>query len=346
MTNAFNGHQDENAGMDRRRFLGLASGAIAASSASGLLAACGSAGTRSPAGAINSHEIRLQSVITPVDSGLMGHPLSRFERQTGYRVQITTAEDVYGPARAGKADLVISHYGHRDVREFVLGGYGEWPRTVFQNQLALVGPPSDPAHVGGLIDLVEAYRQIARTESAYAVNAAPELRYLHEIINDAAGDPAKGSWYHDPGQKGQGAVRYAAEHQAHTIFGVTPFMVGQAQRRLRIVPLLLGDPMLLRVMVTIVVNPQKVGGVNHAGALALQQHLLTPKTQAEIRDYRVPGVKVGLWWPAGRNNEAALLPLTHGSSGPGSGAGNGSGGGGGGGGGNGRNSPASPSVEL
>lgn len=327
MTDASNPSYDPNVGLDRRRFLGLATGAIAATSASGLLAMSASTGTARRASAINTRAIRLQSVITPVDSGLMGHLLPHFERQTGYRVQITTDRDVYGPARAGKADVVISHYGHTDVREFVLDGYGEWPRAVFQNQLALVGPPSDPARVRGLDDLVQAYRQIAQTRSPYVINAIPELRYLHQIIDHAAGTPHKGSWYHDPGLKGQDAVKYSAQHNAHTIFGATPFMVGQAHRHLRIVPLVLGDPLLLRVMVTIVVNPDKISGVNHLGALALQQHLLTTETQAEIRDYRIPGVKQGLWWPAGRNNDPALLPLAHGPAraGPDSGKGTGRG---------------------
>lgn len=276
----------------------------------------------------------MHSVKTPVDSGLMARLIPRFERESGYRVHITTAEDVYGPARAGKADLVLSHYGHVDVHQFVLGGYGEWPRTVLQNQLALVGPPADPARVRGLNDLVEAYRRIAHSQSAYVVDAIPELRYLNDIVDHAAGNPPKGTWHHDPGFKGQDAVKYAAKHRAYTLFGVTPFMVGQAQRHLRIAPLVVGDPMLLRVMATIVVSPKKVGALNHAGALALQQHLLTPRTQAEIRDYRVPGVKEGLWWPAGRNNEASLLPLpqppgtnagTRGGAGTGTGHGPGSG---------------------
>ncbi len=319
-------------GLDRRGFLGAAGGVAAASAASGLIAGCG--GGSRPAPPRVGRDIRLQSVKTPVDSGLMGHLLARFERESSYRVHITTAEDVYGPARAGRADLVLSHYGHKDVHQFVLNGYGEWPLMVLQNQLALVGPPADPARVRGLNDLVEAYRRIARTHSPYVVDAIPELRYLNDIIDHAAGNPPKGAWHHNPGLRGQDAVKYAAEHHAYTLFGVTPFMVGQAQRHLRIVPLVLGDPMLLRVMATIVVSPRKVGQLNHAGALALQRHLLKAETQAEIRDYRVPGVKEGLWWPAGRNNEATLnLPqpaatTTGAGSGPGSGGGSGTGGGG------------------
>ncbi len=326
-------------GLDRRAFLGAAGGLAAATAASGLIAGCGGGST--PAPPRSGRDIRLQSVKTPVDSGLMGHLLSRFERESGYRVHITTAEDVYGPARAGKADVVLSHYGHVDVHQFVLGGYGEWPLMVLQNQLALVGPPADPAHVRGLNDLVEAYRRIARTRSPYVVDAIPELRYLNDIIDHAAGNPPKGAWHHNPGLNGQDAVKYAAEHQAYTLFGVTPFMVGQAQRHLQIVPLVLGDPMLLRVMATIVVSPKKVGGLNHAGALALQRHLLTSQTQAEIRDYRVPGVKEGLWWPAGRNNEATLNLPQPAAATAGAGSGTGSGGGGGTGGGGGKHQKTS-----
>jgi ABC-type tungstate transport system permease subunit len=63
-----------------------------------------------------------------------------------------------------------------------------------------------------------------------------------------------------------------------------------------------------RVMVAIVVNPQKVSGANEAGAKALQQYLLTPAAQAQIRTFRVPGIDQELWWPAGRNNEDDFLP--------------------------------------
>lgn len=314
--------------LDRRRFLGTAGSALLAASVPAL-GGCGEA-TAAPA---NPRVVRLITVKTPVDSGLMGDLLPSFEKSTGLQVQITSAEDVYGPARSGHADIVLSHYGHKDVHEFVMGGFGEWPRMVLQNQLALVGPPSDPAQVQGLDDLVEAYRRIARRRAPYVVDAIPELSYLNDIIEYAAGNPSRGSWHHAPGLKGNDAVSYAAKHGAYTIFGVTPFMVGQAKRHLQIVPLLLGDPLLLRVMATVVVSPRQVPSVNHAGALALQQHLLTPETQARISDFRVPGVKRGLWWPAGRNNEASLLPLPPTSSvPPGTGHRQGSGGGGGGGG--------------
>ena len=46
----------------------------------------------------------------------------------------------------------LSHYGHEGVELFVTYGYGLWPYAVFANQIALLGPASDPARVreGGL----------------------------------------------------------------------------------------------------------------------------------------------------------------------------------------------------
>jgi len=100
--------------------------------------------------------------VTPKEGGLYDDLLPDFEKQTGYHVVLTTGnEDVYGPARAGQADIVISHYGRQEVEAFVSDGFGLWPRTVFFNQLALLGPPDDPARIRGVGDLLEAYRRIA-----------------------------------------------------------------------------------------------------------------------------------------------------------------------------------------
>jgi hypothetical protein len=49
--------------------------------------------------------------------------------------------------------------------------------------------------------------------------------------------------------------------------------------------------------------------LNQKGAAALQKHLLEPATQARVRSFRVSGYSQQLWWPAGRKNETAVLPL-------------------------------------
>lgn len=292
--------------------LGIAGTGIAGSS---VLSAC-SGGTSSTHGAGlsgsgtpgNRSLIRIITVITPDESGLLNTLLTTFEKQTRYQTHVTFAQDVYGPAQAGQSDLVISHYGHVDVRSFVLNGYGRWPLAVFSNQLALIGPPGDPAHVRGLTDLVQACHQIAQTRSAYIVNTIPELVYLNDILWDAAGFAPSGPWYLNQGLQKEGAMQAAAHTGGYSLWGVTPFLKFRQQHHVSLEPLVLGDPILQRVMVAIVVNSQKVSGVNEVGATALQQFLLTPAAQAQVRTFRVAGIEQELWWPAGRNNEDDFLP--------------------------------------
>src|SRR5690606_3392998 len=80
--------------------------------------------------------VRLALVNVPDE--LLRPMLPDFEKETGLRAEIVyTGSDPYGFAREGKADLVISHFGHAGVEPFVTEGLGLWPRAVFSNQMAL-----------------------------------------------------------------------------------------------------------------------------------------------------------------------------------------------------------------
>ncbi len=299
--------------VSRRRFLQLLGGAAGAAAVSATLAAC-SQGTGSETGAssatgttTSTSLVRLSSVVTPQDGGLYGDLLPDFERQTGYQVELTTGQDVYGPARDGQADVVLSHYGHKDAQAFVQDGFGQWPQTVFSNQLALLGPPSDPAQVQDLTDLVEAFRRIAQTQAPFIVNNSEGGKYLTEILWNAAGSPEKEGWYSDQGLEGQDAIAEAAQQGGYVLWGLTPFLRTQQQDEIELQPLVLNDPLLPRIMVTVAVNPDKVAGVNVEGVTAFQQYLLAPTTQARIRAFRLPGIDQQIWWPAGRNNAGYAL---------------------------------------
>jgi tungstate transport system substrate-binding protein len=251
--------------------------------------------------------VRLSSVVTPQDGGLYDDLLPDFERQTGYQVELTTGEDVYSLARDGQADVVLSHFGYKEAQAFVQDGFGQWPQTVFFNQLALLGPPGDPAQVQDLTDVVEAFRRIATTQSPFIVNDIDVLKYLTEILWNSAGRPDKGGWYLDQGFEEQDAVDAAAAQGGYVLWGLTPFLQSQQQTKIELQPLVLNDPLLQRIMVTVAVNPEKVSGVNVEGAKAFQQYLLAPSTQARIRAFRLSGIDQQIWWPAGWQNAGALL---------------------------------------
>ena len=296
--------------VSRRRFLGFLGGVAV----SGTLTACnqdtgGETESSTVAGTTMTPSlVHLSSVVTAQDGGLYDDLLPDFEQQTGYRVELTTGVDVYGPARNGEADVVLSHYGHEDVQAFVQDGFGQWPQTVFFNQHVLLGPPGDPANVQDLADVVEAFRRISQTRSPFIVNDSAGIKYLSELLWNAAGCPEKEGWYIDQGVQGQEAIAKAAQQGGYVLWGLTPFLRTQQQNGVELQPLVLNDPLLQRIMVTVAIDPDKVPGVNATGAEAFQRYLLDPATQARIRAFRLPGIDQQIWWPAGRNNAGYVLP--------------------------------------
>jgi tungstate transport system substrate-binding protein len=247
--------------------------------------------------------VRLALVNVPDD--VLRPLLNDFRAQTAYGAEIVyTGNDPFAVARAGKADLVIAHYGHEGVEPFVAEGFGLWPHPVFANQMALLGPSNDPAHVRGLTDAAEALRRIARTKSLYLVNDTAGARYIEDILWLSAGQPPKTGWYLDLHVRGPEAARSAAQRGAYIIWGLPPFLRLRHDSKVDLEPMVIADSLFQRIMVSIIVNPKKVTGVNADGANAFQTYLLSAAIQARIRAFRYPDLNQQTWWPAGRHNNA------------------------------------------
>src|SRR5438132_7900412 len=164
--------------------------------------------------AAQSSSLRLALVNVPED--VLRPLLPDFQQQTGRRAEIVyTGNDPFEFARQGKADLVIAHYGHEGVQPFVTAGLGLWPHPVFANIMALLGPPSDPAHIRGLTDAAEAFRRIARTKSPFLVHNLPGAKYIENILWTNAGLSPVGDWYIPSTLQGPQAVQAAAQKGAY-----------------------------------------------------------------------------------------------------------------------------------
>ncbi len=250
--------------------------------------------------------LRIAVVNTP--DVLLTTLLPAFEAQSGYRVTMQITEGAYDLARSGRADLVIAHFGHSGTEAFVSEGLGRWPRMVFSNQAVLAGPLRDPVGIRGLADAVEAFRLMVSRGGEFVVNNAPTEKYLANVLWEASGRPPKTGWWLDLGLRDQPAIEAASARGAYTLWGLVPFVrLKTEDRNLRLDALVTSDPLLQRVMVSVVVNPARVQGVSEAGALALQRYLLTPETQARIRRFRHHGLLDQTWWPIGRYNAGSEL---------------------------------------
>jgi len=259
------------------------------------------ASTASPAA--QGNVVRLAVVNTPYSSGLLADLLPDFEKQSGYRVTVYSDNDVYARARAGEADIVISHYGKEPIESFVLEGYGEWPELVFSNQSALIGHRSDPANVRGLRTTAEALRRIADARATFIHNDSPAVSYLTDVALATIGQPDRTGWFRDEGWRNAAAAASAEEHRGYFIWGAVPFLRYAGQHKSSELEILVADdPALQRIMAATIVSEKKLPGTNSAGAEALLEYLLAPATQARIAAFRMPGSDLQLWWPAGRNN--------------------------------------------
>jgi tungstate transport system substrate-binding protein len=295
-----------NVGMTRRDLLRASSGGLA------LATGCAKTAPAVPPSPSPqaTNVLRVVSVPTAVEGNLLPTLASEFEAHSSFKVQLTSNDDVYGAARRGEADLAISHYGHKNAEAFVMEGWGEWPRTLFSNQMALLGPPSDPAKVRDLQDAGEAFKRIALAKAPFVVNHIDGVRYLTEVLWNAAGRPDRAGWMLDEDLRKDDAIRYASERGAYALWGLTPFLRLHHEHRLNLEPLVVADPLLQRMLVSVVVKEEKSRGVNAAGAKAFQTFLLSPATQARIREVRYPGAESVQWVPGGRHNRTAILPLT------------------------------------
>jgi tungstate transport system substrate-binding protein len=271
-----------------------------------------------PAGFVRAAEpgqpkvVRLAVVITPASSGLLQELLADFEKQTGNKVVVDSRQDVFEEARAGKADLVLAHYGHGGTEAFCADGLGLWPRPVLANQAALIGPVSDPARIAGLHDAAEAFGRIARAKAPFVVNNSPAQMYLADVLWQSAGKPDRAGWYRNTGLRNQAetkdSIEAAVKEKAYTLWGLVPFLkYREAHPECGMKALVTDDSQLQRLMVTVVVHPEKIKGVNVEGAKALERFLIDPRTQARMRAFRVPGFDGPVWWPAGRNNSGRFL---------------------------------------
>jgi tungstate transport system substrate-binding protein len=291
--------------MTRRRFIEL--GTTILSAEAGVLAGMSIPAVAGAMAPLTSGRVRVASVATDVEGGLLPALLDTFRLESGMDVTLQFDNAPYSAARQGLVDLVISHFGHRDTEGFVLQGLGMWPRTVFANQLGLFGPAVDPAGIRGLTSLVQAFGRIAQSQAPYLLNGTPGIRYLTEFLWHAAGKPPKGNWLIETGGSKQNAIALAAEKEAYVLWGLTPFQRERMVHSYRLEPLLTADPLLQRIMVSVVVNAGHLPGTNTAGAARLQDYLLSPAVQARMLEVHYPGIQQAVWAPAGRHNAASRL---------------------------------------
>lgn len=236
--------------------------------------------------------ITVASTTSTEQSGLFGHILPIFTRETGITVRVVAlgtgqALDV---GRRGDADVVFVHDRAAEER-FVADGFGGPRRHVMFNDFVITGPAADPARIAGLGDTVEALRRIAAARAPFVSRGDRSGTHAAELrLWQLAGvDPAtgRGQWYREIGQGMGPALNTAAAQGAYILADRGTWLSFRNRQDQRI--LIEGDARLFNQYGVMLVNAQRHPHVKAADAQRFIDWLLSSAGQAAIASYRING---------------------------------------------------------
>lgn len=236
--------------------------------------------------------ITVSSTTSTEQSGLFGHILPIFTRETGIAVRVVAlgtgqALDV---GRRGDADVVFVHDRAAEER-FVAEGFATRRFPVMYNDFILVGPAADPAGIAGGRDAVAALRRIADTRAPFVSRGdrsgthAAELRLWQQAGVDLAG--GRGGWYREVGQGMGPALNTAAAQGAYILADRGTWLAFRNRQDLRI--LTEGDERLFNQYGVMLVNPARHPHVKAAEGQRFVDWLVSPAGQAAIAGFKIGG---------------------------------------------------------
>jgi tungstate transport system substrate-binding protein len=262
-------------------------------------AVAAAAGLASGCSARPTPTFTLATTTSTRDSGLLDALLPLFRSRTGTEVRVLAVGtgQALELGRRGDADVLLVHDPAGEQR-FMDQGFGLLWRQVMYNDFVLVGPPTDPAGVGGQGSVTEAFVRVARAEAAF-VSRGDESgthRKEQEVWRQASIQP-QGGWYLRAGAGMAEVLRMAGEKRAYTLTDRGTFLaLGKAPG---LVVLSQGDPLLRNQYSVIVVSPDKHPHIRREAAQQFADFLVSPEARKAIADFGKDRFGESLFFPDG-----------------------------------------------
>ncbi len=236
----------------------------------------------------------LATTTSTFDSGLLDFILPDFEAT--YNAEVDVVAVGTGQALAlgesGDADVLLVHARAREDA-FVASGNGLIRYDVMFNDFVIVGPPDDPAAIGGdIMDAAAAMTQIATAEATFVSRGDDSGTHTKELAIWAAAEvEPDGDWYNAAGQ-GMGAVlTITNELQGYTLSDRATYMA-RLEEGLELDILIEGDPLLFNPYGVIPVNPATQPDVNAELGQAFAHWITSLPTQEMIASFEVSATQL------------------------------------------------------
>ena len=219
-------------------------------------------------------KIRLSTTTSVNDSGLLPYLMEHFEKETGYKVEITSngTGAAIALGESGDCDLLLVHSKAAE-EEFITKGFGVKRIPFMYNFFVMAGPESDPAEIAECENATEAFKLIAeKKETSFVSRGDDSGTHKAELkIWTAAGitpNASKDKWYINVGSGMGDTLNKANELSCYVLTDKGTFLSNAANLKNIKILLEKGDDMK-NTYSLIAVNPEKHTGLNTVGANAL-----------------------------------------------------------------------------
>ena len=236
--------------------------------------------------------ITVASTTSTEESGLLGYLLPAFTKDTGIQVRVVAV----GTGQAlkigerGDCDVVFVH-DRRAELAFVERGFGIDHREVMYNDFILIGPKSDPVHVGGGKEIIAAFRRIAEAKAPFVARgddsgtSKAEMR----IWRQAGIDPktAGEGWYRDTGSGMGPTLNTAAAMDGYTLSDRGTWLSFKNRQNIKI--LVQGESWLFNQYGVMLVNPERHPHVKRRLSMEFIYWITSDTGQQKIANYKING---------------------------------------------------------
>ena len=236
--------------------------------------------------------IVVASTTSTEQSGLFGHILPIFRKETGIQVRVVAlgTGQALDLARRGDADVVFVHARSAEEK-FLAEGHGVKRYPVMYNDFVLIGPKSDPARVAGDRDILEALKKIKAANAAFVSRGDRSGTHVAEIAMWKAAnidiEKKKGPWYRDTGQGMGPALNTAAAMSAYILADRGTWISFRNRGDLAIA--VEGDKRLFNQYGVMLVNPVKHPNVKKDLGQVFVDWVVSPEGQRAIAGYKIGG---------------------------------------------------------
>jgi tungstate transport system substrate-binding protein len=236
--------------------------------------------------------ITVASTTSTEQSGLFGHILPIFEKETGIKVRVVAlgTGQALDLARRGDADVVFVHAKAAEEK-FLAEGFGVKRFPVMYNDFVLIGPKSDPANVGGGKDITEALKKIQAAQAPFVSRGDKSGTHMAELdlwkVSGVDLDKVKGAWYRDTGQGMGPALNTAGSMNAYVLSDRGTWLAFKNRGDLTI--LVEGDKRLFNQYGVILVNPEKHPSVKKDLGQTFMKWICSSEGQKAIAEYKING---------------------------------------------------------